>query len=145
MGHLLRHFVTQDYGFVIEIDEEPVGFVIIVPNLHDLTADLGGRLFPCGIFRFVSRIRDRRFRSGRLDFFGLRQKLHRTVTGSAIILAMVEEMRSRSSKILFDFIELGWGLDDNVGMRRAIETTVARIDKVHRIYEKRLLGATSNT
>ena len=51
MGHLLRHFVTQDYGFVIELDEEPVGFVIIVPNLHDLTADLGGRLLACGIFR----------------------------------------------------------------------------------------------
>jgi len=145
MGCLLRHFVTQDHSFIIELDEEPVGFVIVAPNTHDLTADLGGRLFPSGAFRLIRRIMDCKFRSGRLDFFGLRQKLHRTATGGAVTLAMIEEVRARSRKVLFEFIELGWVLDDNFGMRRAIEITSARIDKIHRIYEKRLGGVTPNT
>ncbi len=57
---------------------------------------------------------------------------------------MIEEVRARSRKVSFEFIELGWVLDDNFGMRRAIEITGARIDKIHRIYEKRLGGVTPN-
>ena len=53
-------------------------------------------------------------------------------------------MRLRSRRILFDFIEFGWVLEDNLGMRRAIEITGARIDKIHRIYEKRVASVTSN-
>lgn len=59
-------------------------------------------------------------------------------------MAMIEEMRLRSRRILFDFIEFGWVLEDNLGMRRAIEITGARIDKIHRIYEKRVASVTSN-
>ena len=38
-------------------------------------------------------------------------------------------------------MEFGWVLEDNAGMRKPIEMSGAKIDKIHRIYEKRLDGA----
>ena len=62
MAKLLKPFVTQDFAFFIELDAKPIGFAVVIPNLHELTSDLGGRLLPCGIFRFLPRMRKGRFR-----------------------------------------------------------------------------------
>jgi hypothetical protein len=125
-------------GFMIELDGVLQAFGLVLPNLHEITADLGGRLLPLGLARLAVRIRRHAFRSGRLLLFGLRRALHRKVAGGAIILAFIEEMRHRAITSPIEHIEFGWVLEDNFGMRRPIEMTGARIDKVHRIYEKDL-------
>jgi len=33
-------------GFMFELDGVPQAFAVILPNVHEITADLGGRLFP---------------------------------------------------------------------------------------------------
>jgi hypothetical protein len=140
MSYLLWPVVTSDYAFMIELDDEPVGFVIIIPNIHDLTTCFDGRLSILRGVQLVGRLVRRQFRSGRLDLFGLRQQFHRTAIGGALTMAMMEELQARSRRISFDFVEFGWVLDDNAGMRRAIEISGARVDKIHRIYEKHLEG-----
>ncbi|MGI8568553.1 MAG: hypothetical protein ACR2KT_05540 [Methylocella sp.] len=125
-------------GFMIELDGVPQAFGLVLPNLHEVTADLGGRLFPLGLPRVVSRIRKHAFTSGRLALFGIRRALHRKAAGGAVILAFIEEMRHRSITSPIRHVEFGWVLEDNVGMRHAIERSGAQIDKVHRIYEKNL-------
>jgi hypothetical protein len=125
-------------GVMIELDGVPQAFGLVLPNLHEITADLDGHLFPLGLPRVVSRIRKHAFTSGRLALFGIRRALHRKIAGGALILAFIEEMRWRSISSPIEHIEFGWVLEDNLGMRRPIELTGARIDKVHRVYEKNL-------
>jgi hypothetical protein len=55
---------------------------------------------------------------------------------------MIEEMRARGGKASIKRLEAGWVLEDNWGMRRPIEMFGAKVDKIHRIYEKRLAVAT---
>lgn len=141
MADSLKFVVTADYGFVVEIAGEPAAFGIIVPNLHEITRDMGGRLTPAGIARLVSRVRAKKFKSGRLALFGMRKALHRSARGGLILLTLIEELRLRSRRTHLDQIEFGWVLEDNAGMRKPIEMSGARIDKVHRIYEKRLNAA----
>lgn len=136
----LKFVITEDYGFVTELDGEPVAFGIVIPNLHEATSDLGGRLLPFGLPKVVGRITKKNYKSARLALFGLKRKLHRSATGGVVVLAMVEELRLRSRRVDLDHVEFGWVLEDNIGMRRPIEMSGARIDKVHRIYEKRLAG-----
>ncbi len=57
------------------------------------------------------------------------------------VLTMIEELRLRSRKVALDHVEFGWVLEDNAGMRKPIEMSGAKIDKIHRIYERRLGGA----
>ncbi|MCI0597941.1 MAG: hypothetical protein L0Y50_09800 [Beijerinckiaceae bacterium] len=125
-------------GVMIELDGVPQAFGVILPNLHEITADLGGRLFPLGALRVISRIRNHGFLSGRLALFGVRRGLHRKAAGGAAILAFIEEMRERSKSTPIEHVEFGWVLEDNQGMRRAIELTGATVYKVHRVYEKNL-------
>ncbi|WP_026608111.1 hypothetical protein [Methylocapsa acidiphila] len=134
----LKLVMPPEGGFMIELDGEPQAFGVILPNLHEITADLGGRLFPFGLPRLISRIRNHRFKSGRLALFGVRQALHRRAAGGAVILAFIEECRRRGAHGPLEHVEFGWVLEDNVGMRRPIELSGARIDKIHRIYEKSL-------
>jgi len=123
---------------MIELDGVPQAFGLVLPNLHEITADLGGRLFPFGLARVISRIRKHAFLSGRLALFGIRRALHRSIAGGAVILAFIEEMRLRSISSPIEQVEFGWVLEDNLGMRRPIELSGAQIYKVHRVYEKNL-------
>jgi hypothetical protein len=134
----LKYVMPPDGGFIVELDGAAQAFGIILPNLHEITADLGGRLLPFGLPRVISRIRNHAYKSGRLCLFGIRRALHRKAAGGAVILAFIEECRRRSRGYAVEHVEFGWVLEDNLGMRRPIELFGAKIDKIHRIYEKDL-------
>ena len=135
----LKLIMPPEGGFMIELDGETQAFGIILPNLNEITADLDGRLLPLGLPRLISRIRNHQFQAGRLCLFGVRRALHRKAAGGAVILAFIEEVRRRSTKTSITHVEFGWVLEINVGMRRPIELSGAKIDKIHRIYEKKLV------
>jgi hypothetical protein len=135
----LKLVMPPEGGFMVELDGAPQAFGIVLPNLHEITADLDGRLFPLGLPRLVSRIRNHKFKSGRLCLFGIRRALQRKAAGGAVILAFIEEVRKRSKDASITHVEFGWVLEDNMGMRRPIELAGAKIDKIHRVYEKKLV------
>jgi hypothetical protein len=135
----LKLVMPPEGGFMIELDGAPQAFGIVLPNLHEITADLDGRLFPLGLPRLISRIRNHKFKSGRLCLFGIRRALQKKAAGGAVILAFIEEVRKRSRETSITHVEFGWVLEDNMGMRRPIELAGAKIDKIHRVYEKKLV------
>ena len=134
----LKYVMPVNGGFVIELDGTPQAFGIVLPNLHEILADLDGRLLPLGLPRMVSRVRNHAFKSGRLALFGIRRALHRKAVGGVVILAFIEELRRRSRSSSIDHVEFGWVLENNAGMRRPIEFSGAQVDKIHRVYEKHL-------
>jgi hypothetical protein len=136
----LKYVMPPDGGFIVELDGAAQAFGIVLPNLHEITADLDGRLLPFGLPRVISRIRREAYKSARLCLFGVRRALQRKAAGGAVILAFIEECRRRSGRHAIEHVEFGWVLEDNLGMRRPIELAGAKIDKVHRIYEKDLSG-----
>ncbi len=134
----LKYVMPEDGGFMVELDGEVQAFGIVLPNLHEILADRDGRLFPMGLPRLVSRVRNHDFKSGRLVLFGVRKALQRKAVGGVVTLAFIEELRRRGRNHAIEHIEFGWVLEDNAGMRRPIELSGAQIDKVHRVYEKHL-------
>jgi len=133
----LKLLLPPESGFMIELDGKPEAFGIVLPNLHEITGDLDGRLLPFGLVKLIARARKHIYKSGRLALFGVRRALHRKAAGGAVILAFIHEIRRRSRSYAMQNIEFGWVLENNMGMRRPIELAGARIDKIHRIYEKR--------
>jgi len=124
---------------VFELDGEPAAFGIGIPNLHDMTRDLNGRLFPHGL-RLIGRVRKAQFRTARIALFGIRKKFQRSATGGVIILGLVDRMRQLYRNYRLEQIEFGWVLEDNMPMRRPIELGGAKVDKIHRLYEKQLVA-----
>ncbi len=136
----LKYVMPPDGGFMVELDGRPEAFGVVLPNLHEILSDFDGRLFPFGIPKLISRVRSHNFKSGILILFGIRKGLQRKAIGGVVMLAFIEELRRRGRNHSVEHIEFGWVLEDNVGMRRPIELSGAEIDKVHRLYEKKLDG-----
>ena len=139
---LMKYVMPPEFGIVLELDGAAVSFAVALPNLHEITADFDGKLLPFNIFKLISRIRKHKFSTARLLLLGTRKALQNSATGGAILLSMIEDMRRRScvdANIVA--LEAGWVLEDNMGMRKPIEMFGGKIDKIYRIYEKRVAGA----
>jgi len=134
----LKFIMPPEGGFMIELDGEAQAFGVFLPNLHEITDDLDGRLFPLGLPRLISRIRNHIYKSGRIVLFGIRRELQKKAIGGVVLLAFIEECRRRSKGVSFEHAEFGWILENNMGMRKPIEMSGGTIDKVHRVYEKAL-------
>jgi len=135
---VLGYVVPAEYGIVVEFDGAPVAFLIALPNLCEIWSDLDGRLFPFGLFKLLSRLRKHSYESARVLLLGTRKSLQSSATGGAILLGVVEEIRRRAGSTSASRMEAGWVLEDNVAMRKPIEIFGGKVDKIHRIYEKRL-------
>lgn len=134
----LNLVMPPEFGIVAELDGKPQSFVIALPNLFEIVSDLDGRLFPFGLAKLISRMRTHKFRNARIVLLGTRKKLQNSATGGVIFFSMIEEMRRRGAGSTVEAFEAGWVLEDNMPMRRPIEMFGGKVDKIHRIYEKRL-------
>jgi hypothetical protein len=139
---VLKYIMSPEFGVVVELDGVPQSFAIALPNLHEITADLNGRLLPFGLPRVIARIRKHKFEAARIVLLGTRRPLQNSAMGGVILLSMIEEFRRRGASASIKHLEVGWVLEDNMAMRRPIELFGGKVDKIHRVYEKQLNGAT---
>jgi hypothetical protein len=143
-ANALKYVMPEDFGFVFELDGVPAAFGLGIPNLHELTRDLNGRLFPGGV-RLIGRMSKPSFKTARLLLFGVRKKFHRSAAGGAIILGLIDRMRHLYRVYHLEQLEFGWVLEDNAAMRRPLELGGAQVDKIHRVYEKQLVMPAAST
>lgn len=134
----LKYVMPPEFGIMVELDGAPVSFLVALPNLFEIVSDFDGRLFPFGLPKLISRMRNHKFNTARIVLLGTRKALQNSATGGAILLSMIEEMRRRGAKASITHMEAGWVLEDNMAMRKPIEMFGGKVDKVHRIYEKRI-------
>jgi GNAT superfamily N-acetyltransferase len=130
MAHELRPVVDTSLAHVAEIDGEPVGFALGLPDYNPIFRKMNGRLFPFGIFRFLL---------GRRHISRLR----------VITMGVVPEHRKRGIDIFliyrtfvdglekgYRWAEFSWVLEDNEIFKRAMDRLGAEQYKTYRIYEK---------
>src|SRR3954466_1472079 len=65
-GKKLKPIVYEDLIRVAEVDGEPVAFMMTLPDLNQLTADLNGELFPFGFVKLLWRLRNPNTRTMRV-------------------------------------------------------------------------------
>ena len=56
-GKKLKPIIYEDLVRIAELDGEPVAFMITLPDINELTADLNGQLFPFGWAKLLWRLR----------------------------------------------------------------------------------------
>jgi hypothetical protein len=138
-GKKLKPIVYEELIRVAEVDGEPVAFMITLPDLNELTRDLDGRLFPFGWAKLLWRLRKPQVRTMRVPLMGVVKRLQSTRLASQLAFMMIEYIR-RDAIVSFGCSrgEIGWILDDNVGMRSIAETIESKVNRIYRIYEKPL-------
>jgi len=139
IAHGMRPLIRPELIWIAEVDDTPACMIVCLPNLYEAIADLDGKLLPFGWAKLLWRLKVRRLRTGRVLLMGIRTTWRRTLLGSALILMVLEALRQGLSKEGLERIELSWVLEDNLPMRRVIESIGGRICKTYRIYEKSLV------
>lgn len=135
----LKQIVVPDFIRICEFDGEPVGFMIVLPNLNDLIRDLDGSLLPLGWAKLLLRLRKPWTDSVRVPLMGVRKKLQSSRTGALMAFMMIEHLRLETRRLAgATRAELSWILEDNLPMRGILEAIGCFIYKTYRVYEKAL-------
>lgn len=138
-GKKLKPIVFEDLIRVAEWEGAPVGFMITLPDLNELTGDLNGSLFPLGWAKLLLRLRRPKVRTMRVPLMGVVQSLQGTHRASQMAFMMIEYIRRASVAVYgASHAEIGWVLDDNQGMISIAQAIQSQVNKVYRIYEKSL-------
>ena len=138
-GKKLKPIIYNELVRIAEIDGEPVAFMITLPDINELTADLDGRLFPFGWAKLLWRLRKPRTRRLRVPLMGVAKKMHGSRIASLLAFMMIEfTRRDAVSKYGATHGEFGWILEDNKGMLSIAQLPGAAVNHRYRIYEKPL-------
>ncbi|HEU5285766.1 MAG TPA: N-acetyltransferase [Sphingomicrobium sp.] len=146
-GKKLKPIIFEDLVRIAELATGPepgagfeaVAFMITIPDVNELIADLDGRLFPLGWARLLWRLRKPRTRRVRVPLMGVASKLHNSRLATQLAFMLIEHTR-RAAVAQFGATkgEFGWILEDNKGMVSIAQLPGARVNHIYRIFEKAL-------
>ncbi|OGS19679.1 MAG: hypothetical protein A2219_04980 [Elusimicrobia bacterium RIFOXYA2_FULL_50_26] len=128
----MKDLFYPDTTLIAEIDGEPVGMLIAVPDYNFVMKKMDGRLFPFGLLKFMYY--KNKIRALRLMIMGVvKQYRQKGIEG-----VMYHEALKNSLERGFTKCEFSWILDDNIMVQRAAEMMGGKLYKKYRIYESKL-------
>lgn len=129
----LLKIANPDIVFLAEINGEPVGVSVAVPDINEALIKINGRLFPLGMFKFLYFMRN--IKGVRVLIMGV-LKEHRN---KGIDIAFYYETFKNGLRHGFVKGEMSWILENNYAMRNAAEKIpLTRHYKTYRLYEKEI-------
>ena len=132
MAAQLKPAIVPELAIFAEIDGEPVGFALAIPDVNVALKPLRGRLFPFGIVRLLWGLRG--IHTLRLMALGIKAGYRRR----GIDAALVHQAAVASKAAGYVWCEVGWTLEDNHLVNRLIEAVNGEQCKTYRIYERML-------
>jgi hypothetical protein len=138
MGSELRQIIRPGYTCIAEQDGQAAGFIVALPNINELIADLNGRLLPLGWARLLWRLKRRRATTARVPLMGVRRQFQRGPLGAAISFGMIEQVRHALHADGIRNVELSWILETNQGMNSLIEAMGGQLYKRYRMFARTL-------
>ncbi|MEO0130756.1 MAG: hypothetical protein ABIK76_03600 [candidate division WOR-3 bacterium] len=132
LGKKLKPIAKSEIIPIVEIDGEPAGISIALPNYNEVLIHLNGKLFPFGIFKFLYY--QRKIKSGRLWALGVKKKYRKT----GVDALLYYETFLGGKKLGYEWGEVSWILEDNIEIIRPIETWGVKLYKKYRVYQYRI-------
>ena len=131
---LLKQVLDEDWGYIAEKDGETVGVAFTLPDINQALAGMGGRLLPFGWLKFL-RAR-RRIDRVRVFALGVKNAYRHSGVAAGLYLKHLEAASPEG----IPAGEMGWILETNKAMNRAMEGMGGTVVKRYRVYEKALGG-----
>lgn len=128
----LKMIIDTDFAHIAEINGEPVGFSIALPDYNQILKDLNGKLLPFGFLKLLWN--KKKINKIRTALMGVAPEYR----GRGIDVLLHRESIENGLKKDFYSSEVGWILASNVQMIRVAEKIGGELDKVYRIYSKKL-------
>lgn len=125
----LKPLIDENLVLFAEINDQAVGFALVMPDYNEIFKDLNGRLFPFGIFKLL--LRRKKIQWARILILGLIPEFQKKGLDSLLYFEITKRARERG--ILRG--EGSWILDDNEMINKGMQSIGGKIYKKYRIYE----------
>jgi len=136
IGKEMLMVIPNDFIQIAEIRNQPVAFIVLLPNINDAISDLNGKLFPFGIFKLIKRLKISYPKTARIPLMGVRKSLQNTRFGPGLALSVVNALRAPAIRKGIETVEMSWILENNAGMKKIIDILGGHQSKHYRVYEK---------
>jgi hypothetical protein len=135
----LKLVIDPEMAFIAEVNGEPGGMCITVPNLNEAIGDLGGKLLPFGWAKLLWRTKVRHPKSARVILLGVREAIRKNVKKYGFLsAAMYVEVAKRGTAKGYEWAEMSWTREDDAPINLGIRSMGGRAYKTYRVYEKLL-------
>lgn len=124
--------LRPELSLIAEVEGEPVGFAITVPDTHLAQKEAGGYLFPFGLAKMLWKARGIVRLRGLM--FGIKDGWRRR--GIDALLAY--ETFAQALALGYQAAELGWAMEDDTLVNRMLAATGGKHVKTFRLYERPL-------
>ncbi|PYK48715.1 MAG: N-acetyltransferase [Verrucomicrobia bacterium] len=135
----LKPLLVSGFAWIAEIGNQPVGFILALPDINVVLRDLNGRLtrfgLPIGLIKLL--FYKKRIRKGRLIALGVVEKYRRYGIAEMLVLRVIEETMIKRGITG----EMSLTLEDNFMINRFLEAIGAQRYKTYRIYSKSIARA----
>lgn len=133
-----RLLLVPELTCLVEVDGEPAGFAIAIPNLNELIKDLGGKLLPLGLAKLVWRLKVTGANTARLALLGIRSKYRNVRKYAGLSTFMYVRMNRGAARLGVKWGELSYTLEDNGPVNAGIKFMGGEIYKKYRVFERSL-------
>jgi len=132
MAQRLKPLVVPDLVWLAEVYQEPIAFMMFMPDYFQVIKRLNGRLFPLGWIKFLWY--RRKINRVRAVTLGIKRQFHHT----GIVPLFLYQAGLTFKNFPYRKLEFSWILEDNLPVLRLTELTHARLSKRYRIYEMKI-------
>lgn len=132
----LKDLVNPDLVRIASIDDEPVGFILTVPDWNPVLKDIGGALWrhPIKLIRHLLFTKYDSLEGIRLILLGMREG-YRNRGIEALLFANGIEIALAAG---YEWCEYSWILEDNERTKGAVRLMGGELYKIYRMYERAL-------
>lgn len=136
----LKPFLKKEMGIIVERDGKPKAMAVMIPNISEITADLGPNPSLLGWAKLVYRRFFHRFQSGRIILFGISPEIRHSVGGAVVAISIIEHIVAWLLELKREsgVIEAGWVLDNNDPLRNILIQQGFQISRTLRLYDRPL-------
>jgi hypothetical protein len=130
---LLNQVIDEKWAFLAEKDGEVIGVALTLPDVNQVMAKLNGRLLPLGWAKFL--LGKRKIDQCRVFALGVKNAYRHSGVAAGLYLRHLEEAAVPGGIVGG---EMGWILETNEPMNRAMEGMGGEVVKKYRLYERAL-------
>ncbi|MCK4935398.1 MAG: GNAT family N-acetyltransferase [Elusimicrobiales bacterium] len=132
LANALKPLLKPEYLYFVQIDNRPIGFVLLLPDFNIPLKTLHGRFTPLNILPFLWKMF--KIRQGRFLAMGVKKEYR----NRGIELLLIEQAMISAREFNWNYVELSWTLEDNEKVNKVIDLAGGKTYKKYRIYDKTL-------
>ncbi|HUP90282.1 MAG TPA: hypothetical protein VM100_13065 [Longimicrobiales bacterium] len=130
MAKSIKPIVNPKLCVIAEVEGEPVGFALQLPDYNVAFKHMDGRMLPFGWAKFLWY--KRKIHHTRVITMGVKPEYRKKALDAMLIM----QLQVESSKYDMARGECSWILEDNMPMRRGMERVNGYVYKTYRVYAK---------